>query len=262
MFKPTMMFTSRYFNFKIQNTSCVQISFEFEIFDEYTGAADAGYYSIAPQEGDIPQNSSKEFIVKFCPQECDQSHLQRLLNFKVRGTNIVHSIKLKGVSERPICHFELPNLNSENQEKIVEIKSIGYSQNNIKKFYILNPTSLGYDFVWNFDHTMNSFIKCLTPKGTIFSGKKFEIVFEFNPTKNCPDKVEKVFTFSIPQHEIQHQFLFQGIILQPKIFFSQAKIDFGPLLLTGKGKETIMIKNLDDVSYHFSFNRQSIKGAL
>lgn len=86
----------------------------------------------------------------------------------------------------------------------MEIKSIGYSNSNVKKFYILNPTSLGYDFNWTFDHSMNSYIKCLTPKGTIFPGKKFELIFEFNPTKNCPDKVEKIFAFNIPQHNITH----------------------------------------------------------
>lgn len=37
-----------------------------------------------------------------------------------------HQIKLQGQSERPICHFELPNMNSDNQEKIIEIKSIGF----------------------------------------------------------------------------------------------------------------------------------------
>lgn len=95
----------------------------------------------------------------------------------------------------------------------------------------------------------------MTPKGTIFSGKKFETIFEFNPTKNSPDKIEKTFTFTIPKHNITHHFLIQGIVLQPKIFFSKAKIDFGPLLLSGKGKETIAIKNLDEVAYHFSFNR-------
>ena len=68
---------------------------------------------------------------------------------------------------------------------------MGYTSKNIKKFYVLNPTALSYDFNWTFDHSMNSYLKCLTPKGTILSGKKFEMSFEFTPTKNCADKIEK-----------------------------------------------------------------------
>lgn len=57
----------------------------------------------------------------------------------------------------------------------------------------MNPTALTYDFVWNSDNSLNGYLKCLTPKGTIFSGKKFECAFEFNPSKNCPDKISKAF---------------------------------------------------------------------
>jgi hydrocephalus-inducing protein len=165
----------------------------------------------------------------------------------------MHRIFVEGEVERPICHFELPFVNFDNQLRVIEISSLGYNSRTLKKFYVLNPTALGYSFNWEFDHQNSSYIKCLTPKGTILSGKKFEMIFEFTPTKNTPDKIEKQFTFVIPTHKLKNSFLLKTVILQPKIFFSKAKIDFGPLLLSGKGKETVFIKNLDEKPYHFHF---------
>lgn len=37
-------------------------------------------------------------------------------------------------------------------------------------------------------------------------------------------------------------------------------MNFGPLLLTGKNKETVYIKNLEDVPIAFAFERESVKG--
>jgi hydrocephalus-inducing protein len=38
------------------------------------------------------------------------------------------------------------------------------------------------------------------------------------------------------------------------------KVNFGPLLLGGKNKETVRLKNLEDVAIPFSFTKESIKG--
>jgi hydrocephalus-inducing protein len=38
------------------------------------------------------------------------------------------------------------------------------------------------------------------------------------------------------------------------------KVNFGPLLLGGKNKETIKLRNLEDVSIPFSFLKESVRG--
>lgn len=50
----------------------------------------------------------------------------------------------------------------------------------------VNPTSSGYEFEWtevndDTNKKMKPMFKCLTPKGVILSGKKFEMVFEYAP---------------------------------------------------------------------------------
>ena len=259
-FKKTKMFCSRTYNIKIKNLSLIKLKYFWEFYDEFSGTNDSGYFSINQNKGVIDKEDTKEFILRFNPTECDKINSKRLLFFKIKGTTLEHKIDVYGDTERPICHFELPFVKSENLEKVIEMQSLGYNNSNIKKFYILNPTALSYDFCWEFNHTTNSYLKCLTPKGTILSGKKFETRFEFLPNKNCPDMYKKNFTFLIPSHKIRHNFLFKAKVLQPKIFFSKAKIDFGPLLLKAKGKEIIKIKNLDNVPYRFNFQKSSIKG--
>jgi hydrocephalus-inducing protein len=73
-------------------------------------------------------------------------------------------------------------------------------------------------------------------------------------------KVDEYWEFSIPERGISHVFHFIGLVLEPKIFFNNARADFGPLLLDGKGKETVRLKNFDNIPYNFSFSRASLKG--
>ena len=49
-----------------------------------------------------------------------------------------------------------------------------------RKFDIINPTHNGYDFVWTNEGSLPSIsapatFQCLTPKGFIAAGKKFEV---------------------------------------------------------------------------------------
>lgn len=65
-------------------------------------------------------------------------------------------IELEGDSERPVCHFELqpskyrekkkPELDS--SYNVIEFESLGTKVKNTKKFYVVNPTSVGYEFEW------------------------------------------------------------------------------------------------------------------
>ena len=40
------------------------------------------------------------------------------------------------------------------------------------------------------------------------------------------------------------------------------KINFGPLLIGGKNKEVVSIKNMEDVPLTFNFDRESIRGEI
>ncbi len=115
---------------------------------------------------------------------------------------------------------------------------MGTKVKNTKRFYVINPTSLAYDYEWkrvNEEKDSNSgFFKCVNFKGTILSGKKSEMIFEY-----VPDLVgvhESYWAFEIASEKIIQYFLIVGNVMEPNVFFDIGKINFGPLLIGGKNK--------------------------
>lgn len=124
-------------------------------------------------------------------------------------------IELNGIAERPIIHFELPiNSYRERKEKdmcpidhkykIIEFESLGTNIKNTRRFMAVNPTSSGYEFEWeeipDENKKLKPMFKCLTPKGVILSGKKYEMTFEY-----IPDNVgehESYWIFKVPSEKI------------------------------------------------------------
>lgn len=51
-----------------------------------------------------------------------------------------------------------------------------------------------------------------------------------------------------------------GKVIEPNVFFDVGKVNFGPLLIGGKNKEIVRMKNLEDVPMSFNFEKDSIKG--
>ena len=103
---------------------------------------------------------------------------------------------------------------------IIEFTALGTKTKNIKRFYVVNPTSLGYEYVWKrIDEQKipqgcsiqyEAFFKCMTQRGTILSGKKSEIIFEYLP--ESVGAHESYWTFEIPEKSIVQKFLIVGSV--------------------------------------------------
>ena len=139
-------------------------------------------------------------IVKFSPLEIESS-FERLLSCNIQ--NLAKDsqeplvLEMNGIAERPVCHFELPPSSYKEKKardmtpidskyNIIEFESLGTRIKNTKRFMVVNPTSQGYEFVWEEEEPEEGrrgkpMFRCLTPKGTILSGKKFEMQFEYVP---------------------------------------------------------------------------------
>lgn len=140
---------------------------------------------MSPPNGVILPNCEESFTVKFSPTEVED-YLRRLLSINIKNLDPQQEkliLELDGEVERPICHFELAptkyrekNPDVEAKYNIIEFQSLGTKVKNTKRFYVINPTSLAYDFEWKkieTDKDSNSgFFRCSTSRGTILSGKK------------------------------------------------------------------------------------------
>jgi len=61
-------------------------------------------------------------------------------------------------------------------------------------------------------------------------------------------------------HDISINFMLVGTVIEPNVFFNVGKVDFGPLLIGGKNKEIVKLKNLEEVPISFNFDKASISG--
>lgn len=275
-FASTLMFASRSFKLPLKNVSKIAMPYRFKICSATTGKLDAGPYSVSPREGTIAPGCVEFVNVKFSPSEVESMN-ERLLICSINNLSpdlqpLV--IELKGKSVRPICHFELPPSTYREKKaqdmapidssyQILDFESMGTKVKNTKRFYVVNPTSQGYEFVWEAEEKEGSEIslkqfKCVTPKGVILSGKKFEMAFEYTP--ETVGNHESYWKFRIPGEKITQNFLVVGTVLEPHVALEKGMIDFNQLLLGGKAKETIMLINEEIIPFPFLFDRESIKG--
>lgn len=57
---------------------------------------------------------------------------------------------------------------------------------NVKRFWVVNPTSLSYSFAWErvqsaHSAQLPSSFACSTMTGVVAAGKRYEMVFEYTP---------------------------------------------------------------------------------
>ena len=216
-FKPTLMYASRSYKFAIKNTSLITMNYNFKIVNSETGVLDAGPYTVIPKKGTIAAGCDDTFIVKFSPIEVEHD-FSRILSANIENLSPDAKpliIEVNGIAERPIVHFELPPstykerkekdmVAVDNKYKIIEFDSLGTNIKNTKRFMAVNPTGQGYEFEWEEipdEHKkLKPMFKCITPKGVILSGKKFEMVFEYIP--DYVGEHESYWLFKVPSEKI------------------------------------------------------------
>jgi len=88
--------------------------------------------------------------------------------------------------------------------------------------------------------------------------KKFEMIFEYIPDQDGTH--EAYYSFEIPDRKIIQNFMLVGNVNEPNILFDVGKVSFGPLLIGGKNKEVVRLKNLEDVPINFHFDKSSVQG--
>jgi len=274
------MFGARSYKFNMRNTSKINLHYSFKILNPTTKIPDKGAFSINPRSGIIPSGTDEIFIVKFAPLEIERD-FSRVLVCKIPNLDPELqqlNINIDGDAERPVCHFELPPSQYREKKgkdmtpidskyKIIEFQSLGTKVKNKTKFMVANPTNHRYDFEWEEVEDQNPvknevkkekpMFRCLTPKGTILSGKKFNVQFEY-----IPDNVgehESYWNFKIPSEGIVQPFMVVGFVVEPIVLMETGKINFGPLLIGGKSRETVNLINQEHLPFTFHFNKDTIK---
>ena len=196
-FKSTYMYQNRVIRFPLKNSGKVTLKYAFFFTDEAKNLIDSPGFLVEPISGLIPVGETHIITLKFSPpgsgeySACINCQIPNL----VKHQQQIFS-KIFGTALRPICHFEIDecdkllaerkiNGNSlipERGCKVLEFRSCGVNVSNLKRFFIVNPTDVDYDFYWKPEELDPSpLFKCHTLQGHISANKKSEISFEFKP---------------------------------------------------------------------------------
>jgi hydrocephalus-inducing protein len=231
VFRPTMMYQSRIHTFKLRNPALVALHYDWSIIPRSTAALASALppFSVEPPTGTIAPGASATFTLRFEPMDAEDFEVKAVFAASSpdapAGAPATSSlvIAVSGRATRPVCHMDVPHTDYLSQRsvdllgpngergpldasvRVLHIPSLGIGVRNPKRFYVVNSTNAAYDFAWEVTGTaaaasLGSTIKCLTPRGMIGAGKRFEMAFEFAP--KAPVVSEAFYRFSIPGHNL------------------------------------------------------------
>ncbi|CAE7461684.1 Hydin [Symbiodinium sp. CCMP2592] len=267
-FSPTVLFQTRLHRFTVANPSKIALPYNWRILPATGADASAGSqaYAITPVRGTIAAGSTQEFQIRFAPKEVHD--FAGILDSRMPIEDPLR-IRLQASALRPWCHFEVPisDYRSRRQAEtpldpkyqVIEFESLGTRVRNTKRFYVLNPTSDTYEFHWMPEEsdkreTEDPF-RCLTKRGTILPGKKYEMLFEYLPADT--EIHESRWLFSVPGKQASQAFVLVGTVKEPRMGLDRPCIKFNRLLLGGKAIEKVCIVNKEHLPFSFAFDHKS-----
>ena len=246
--------------------------------------SETGYvpFSVEPNFGKLEPGKSQTFKVKFAPLNVNDYQARILCQIpNTEDGKVGPMIACKGRGLLPYCHMELeesdyltagrrdPDLPGpsgaasgiglDQMTKVLEFNCIGLETKSTKTFEMINPTNTDYSFEWikedQNDAKKHDQFTCLTSSGTLISGKKFEISFEFEP--NSLETQESFWKFRIPKYDLTVPFLLVGHVSEPKVLFERSHITFKQLLIGKQGREVVHLINQEKQQLTFQFDQTS-----
>jgi len=292
-FRPTMMFQVREFKFPIKNTSSINTNYRWVIGniipDRPSTSASTSRrtpagerepvenpFVIYPMHGRIGPDREEEFTVQFAPLDARSYTLDIWLEVDNVDENQEQTrLNLKGIGQRPKCHFELQQsdyLTAKRRDadrqpfvdistRVVEFKSLGVKVRNVRRFFVVNPTNVSYSFEWYCSSgAKGNPFRCLTSKGIVESGRKFEMVFEYIPDVDAT--VESFWRFEIADHGINIPLMFVGSVAEPDVKLDMSHLNFAAVMLGRKESRVVNVVNNEHIPFSFVIDKSSIQQSL
>ncbi|GLE01730.1 hypothetical protein PINS_up010564 [Pythium insidiosum] len=232
-------------------------------------------FEVTPDSGVIAAEETQTFVVRFAPMEVDDFRYELVLEVP---SDVSASAPLRipviGSSLRPACHFDVersdyaqrraPNRPGPHDElgpldpsiKVIEMESLGIRVRNTKRFYVVNPTNVSYEFAWTPEGEVNPCFRCATPKGLMLAGKRCEMIFEFTPQQL--DLQEMFWRFTIPHFQVNQLFLFVGTTTEPRVTLDRGSVNFNTLLIGTKASQSVALVNHEHIPFNFVFDKSSL----
>ncbi|MEQ2183186.1 hypothetical protein GOODEAATRI_030106 [Goodea atripinnis] len=228
-------------------------------------------FSVEPRIGTINPGATQNFSVCFSPVEVAQFQGRLLCSIpNLQDGDQAPCITVSGQGLLPNVHFDLEDSDYIRSNRlspkfsrlldpstpVLEFKAIGFSAPTRRSFNVVNPTRKAYDFKWRCEDTAASLFHCLTSFGTIPSGKKVEMCFEF--VAEHQDTVESLWSFLIENLSLSFPFLCVGTAREPCVYLDRPHLDFGELVVGHKVEQTVDLVNAEEEPFQFSVLQLSL----
>jgi hydrocephalus-inducing protein len=282
------MFQTRSHAFELRNTGEVALDFGWTVSAVGGGppslrpTQESDVYAVSPARGSLGPGAVATITVSFSPVEVeDYGRELRCAIANLPAGVEAPRLPLSGRATRPFCHFELAESDYLSagrrpaahgavvspDAKVIEFESLGVRVRNTKRFYMVNPTSISYEFEWAPDAGGGADVQSVkqspfalhTRKGQITGGKRVEMVIDFTPEALEP--VEEHWRFRIRAAGIDMPVLLVGAMREPKLTFDRTRHNFGPLLLGQRAQETVSLRNDELIPFAFAFDPKSYSSA-
>lgn len=222
-FRPTMMFQTRSHAFTVKNPAKASLRYRWRVVGP-DGEEVAEPFSVRPEAGSVAPGATEHFTLRFHPTEVEEERTLALA-LEAEGADPQQPqlrVPLKGRVLRPWCHFDLPEcdyLSSGRRipgapagavdatTRVIEFTAAGKGEKVSRRFSMLNPTSMGYEFAWYSPEPASlapaaveratSAFKVALRRGVLPAGKRMEVAFDFSPD-GSDEPVEALWTFRIP----------------------------------------------------------------
>ncbi|CAK0791292.1 unnamed protein product [Prorocentrum cordatum] len=275
-FSETLMFNTKVHRFTMRNLCGISMPFQWHV------EGDNGHaFSVEPSSGVVPPNAEKQVAVRFAPLEVEDFGgaivCKSIATSDSGEPPAILRIPVSGSVLRPWCRVELESSDYPSRRladspldpkcRVCEITSLGTNVKNVKRFYVSNPTSESIDFIWQKETPTgpstaaqaedDDTLRCLTKRGTILPGKKFEMAFEFAPS--TVETKESFWVFMLVGPRVEEHFLIAGTVEQPRVGFDRPHINFGERLLGGSTQETLSLVNKEHIPFSFSIDPSSFQ---
>ncbi|ETO64005.1 hypothetical protein F444_18403 [Phytophthora nicotianae P1976] len=288
-FRKTFMFQVCTHKITLHNNSKIRLVYSCRWEERLGGESDVGGYPIigpevddncpfevTPSTGTINGEESQTFTIKFSPMEVDEYFYWLCFDIPDNQRDKVTAVRVevRGGSLRPACHFDVersdyaqwraPNLPGPHGElgpldpssKVIEMESLGVRVRNTRRFYVVNPTNVSYEFSWIPQGDANPCFRCATPKGLMLAGKRCEMIFEFTPQQL--ELQEMFWYFKIPHFQVSQLFLFVGTTTEPRVALDRGSVNFNTLMIGTKTSQIISLVNQEHIPFNFVFDKTSL----
>jgi hypothetical protein len=272
----------------VRNKSKIQLAYSCRWEQGLPGQSDGGCsllaggvddncpFDVTPASGVISGEEAQVFTIKFAPMEVDEYYYWLCVDIPdAQGERSrAFKVDVRGGSLRPACHFDVersdyaqwraPSLVGPHGElgpldpsvKVIEMESLGVRVRNTRRFYVVNPTNVSYEFSWTPQGETNPCFRCATPKGLMLAGKRCEMIFEFTPQQL--ELQEMFWYFKIPHFQVTQLFLFVGTTTEPRVALDRGSVNFNTLLIGTKTSQSIALVNQEHIPFNFVFDKTSL----